>query len=347
MTARTTAEQREEALAIAEGRRRCGTCGGEREVCYDPGHGEDDDHECDPETCEDCDGSGEPLAETRKIILALLAQVREAEAERTRQVLLAGIEMARAEKAEAARDEALSNESAAAVELRGALDAIGRVTEEEIEEGLAAETRSPGLLSRALTELRLVNAECDAAWRALGVDPDEPNDDPDVEHLSDAIRVSLQHERDQIDDLHSALAAASADRDRAREALRTAWSDEAEDAREERDVWAAAVAHIGQALGMPEPPSDWRDVKAADVIKAAADTVALRDEWAAASARLSGQVDALRARVRALEEAIKAATIVCETPRSVPAGRGSKLVWCGECGDCRLRALVAGEGTEP
>lgn len=77
MTARTTAEQREEALAIAEGRLRCGTCGGEREVCYDPAHGEDDDHECDPETCEDCEGSGEPIVETRKILLSLLADLRE------------------------------------------------------------------------------------------------------------------------------------------------------------------------------------------------------------------------------------------------------------------------------
>lgn len=54
----------------------------------------------------------------------------------------------------------------------------------------------------------------------------------------------------------------------------------------------------------------------------------------------------VRSRLAALESAARAATIVCETPRSVAAGRGFKLTPCGECGDCRLRALVAGEGTE-
>lgn len=40
----------------------CVTCGGEREVCYSPGHDEPE-HECDPEECETCNGTGDRAPE--------------------------------------------------------------------------------------------------------------------------------------------------------------------------------------------------------------------------------------------------------------------------------------------
>lgn len=78
--------------------------------------------------------------------------------------------------------------------------------------------RATKLWDEARIERDAAVAEIEEAWRLLGGRPDV-DDDPEVSALPDALRVSLQYERDQTEFVRAVCDAAIADRDRLRVAL--------------------------------------------------------------------------------------------------------------------------------
>lgn len=65
-------------------------------------------------------------------------------------------------------------------------------------------------LSRVEAEAREMQNTIERSWVALGTTAEEAatDPDPDVANLDDAIRVSLQYERDKVDELQTQLKAA-------------------------------------------------------------------------------------------------------------------------------------------
>jgi len=146
--------------------------------------------------------------------------------------------------------------------------------------------------------------QIDAAWAALGVDPQDAADDPDTAELADSIRVSLQHERIRRRLAVAELASLAAER-KAREEAEAAQAVVLDELQRLNDQLAAAKAAQKKAELERDAATEWIDQ--VENLMDERDT-ARRDN------------DQLRARVRELEKHFEN---------------------CGECHECALESGIA------